>query len=399
MRIGTNIAAMSAYRFLGATTSDIGRAFERLSSGLRINRAADDAAGLAISERMRSQVNGMRQASRNAQDGISLVQTAEGALNETHAMLQRMRTLAVQAANGTLTDSNRAALQKEVDALIEQIDLGARTTQFNGMPLLDGTFADKRLQIGAGAGHTMSLSLGAATAAALRLAPDPDAVDGEVEVNGGAVKQPDLTVPKRLPVRTPFNEKAPGKAWDDWSTLGEAASVVSHTGTPTSGTYTVDGDAGTVSRGGVVVGSISGDGKVVTFADGASVTFDNEVWFDNASASPTGRFTLTAVGPAAALSVATQEDATQSIRRLDTAIATVSGLRSGLGAVQNRLDHTIRNLGVSADNLAAAESRIRDADMARQVMALTRGQILQQASTAMLAQAHQSQRVVLSLLG
>ncbi|WP_210424483.1 flagellin N-terminal helical domain-containing protein [Gephyromycinifex aptenodytis] len=270
LQINTNVAALNAYRNLTGTQGSMQTSLERLSSGLRINRAADDAAGLAISEKLRSQVNGLNQAQSNAQDGVSLIQTAEGALNETHSMLQRMRTLAVQSASDTNTSSDRAAIQKEITALVDEIDSTTTRTEFNGMKLLDGNFTGKKLQIGANADQTMNISIAAMNATGLG-------------VN-------DLTV-------------------------------------------------------------------------------------------------------------GTQADAQTALQTIDTAIGKVSGQRADLGAVQNRLDHTIKNLGVSAENLAASESRIRDTDMAKEMTNFTRSQILQQAGTAMLAQANQSSQGVLRLLG
>jgi flagellin len=243
---------------------------EKLSSGMRINRAGDDAAGLAISEKMRGQIRGLRQASRNAQDGISLIQTAEGALNESHAILQRMRELAVQSANDTNTDADRAELQKEVEALVEELDRIGNNTEFNTQKLLDGTFTGKKVHIGANTGQVL-----------------------EIAVN-------DMTA----------------------SGLG-----------------------------------VSG------------------------------------------VDIATQTGADSAIATIDTAIEKLSEERSQLGAWQNRLEHTIANLDNASENLQAAESRIRDVDMAQEIMAFTKNNILQQAATAMLAQANMAPQSVLQLLG
>ncbi|HDP70608.1 MAG TPA: flagellin FliC [Actinobacteria bacterium] len=269
LRINQNIEAINAHRYLTVTASSLAKSMERLSSGLRINRAADDAAGLAISEKLRSQIRGIQQASRNAQDGISLIQTAEGALNETHSILQRMRELAVQAANGTLTDTDRATLQNEVSALIDEVDRISNATEFNTLKLLDGTSATVTLQVGANTGQTIAVALSAA-------------------------------------------------------------------------------DASTLAIGTVDVSTVSG--------------------------------------------------ALTAIDAIDGAIESISDTRSGLGAAQNRLEHTIANLGVAAENLMASESRVRDADMALEMVTFTRTQILQQAGTAMLAQANLAPQTVLQLL-
>ncbi|GAB79459.1 flagellin [Austwickia chelonae] len=270
LQINTNVAALNAYRNLSGTQGSMNTSLERLSSGLRINRAADDAAGLAISEKLRSQVNGLNQAQANAQDGISLIQTAEGALNETHSILQRMRTLAVQSSSDTNTNSDRAQIQKEVTALISELDGISTRTQFNGMTLVDGSFKDKQLQIGANNGQTMTVTISGVSSTSLT-------------VNG--------------------------------------------------------------------------------------------------------------------LKLDTQTEAAAALTTLDTAINTVSGLRADLGALQNRLQHTVSNLGVSAENLSASQSRIRDTDMAKEMTSFTRSQILQNAGVSMLAQANQAPQSVLKLLG
>lgn len=263
LQINTNVAALNAYRNLSGTQGSQQTSLERLSSGLRINRAADDAAGLAISESLRTQVKGLNQALANAQDGISLVQTAEGAMNEVHAIMQRQRQLAVQAANGTNSTENRSQIQAEVTALDAEITSIAGRTNFNGTSLLGGGSVD--LQVGANASDVMTVNL--ATVAAT------------------------------------------------------------------------------------------------------------------------------------AVDVSTAAGATAAITTLDGTISQLSTDRANLGAVQNRLNHTINNLGVSAENLAASESRIRDADMAKEMTNFSRSQILQQAGVSMLAQANQASQSVLKLLG
>ncbi|MEX2658105.1 MAG: flagellin [Acidimicrobiales bacterium] len=272
MRINQNITAMNAYRNLSVTQGQQSKSLERLSSGFRINRAADDAAGLAISEKLRSQVKGLNTAVANAQNGVSLIQTAEGALNESHAILQRMRELAVQSANDTNTADDRVQIGKEVDALKAELTRIGNNTEFNGQTLLDGSFSGT-LQIGANAGQTLNVTASDMRATALGDTTKIDAID-----------------------------------------------------------------------------------------------------------------------------VTTQTGASSAITSLDAAIEQVSGQRADLGAVQNRLEHTINNLNVASENLAASESRIRDTDMAKEMLAFTRAQILSQAGTAMLAQANQVPQGVLQLL-
>ncbi len=274
LRINQNVSAVNAYRNLAVTDGQMSKSLEKLSSGFRINRAADDAAGLAISEKLRGQVSGLNKASENAQNGISLIQTAEGALNESHSILQRVRELAVQSANDTNTTDDRAQIQKEVDELAKELTRISDTTQYNGQNLLDGSYSSKSFQIGANAGQTLTVSMADMDATALG-------------VNG------------------------------------------------TSGGIDVKTSAATASS---------------------------------------------------------------AITTIDAAIKKVSDERSTLGAQQNRLEHTVNNLNVASENLAASESRIRDTDMAKEMMNFTRSQILSQAGTAMLAQANQAPQGVLSLL-
>ncbi len=272
MRINQNISALNTYSRLTAANVAKSKSLEKLSSGLRINRAGDDAAGLAISEKMRGQIGGLNQAMRNSQDGISLIQTAEGALTETHAMLNRMRDLTIQAANDTNSDEDRAKLQSEVTQLINEITGISERTQFNGMNLLDessGEGGKFTFQIGANAGQTLTIEISKMDAAEL-------GVDG-VQLKGA-------------------------------------------------------------------------------------------------------------------------EEAKDALEAIDKAVEAVSVLRSSLGANQNRLEHTINNLGATSENLSAAESRIRHVDMAEEMMEFTKNNILSQASTAMLAQANQMPNSVLQLL-
>jgi flagellin len=274
IRINTNIVALTAHRHLVRNDEDLGNALERLSSGLRINKAADDAAGLAIAEKMLAQTKGLKQAGQNALDGISMIQTAEGALNETEAILQRMRELSVQAANDTMTVSDRNHIVDELRQLSTEIDRIARTTQFNTQVLLNG---------------------------------------------------------------------------------------------------------GTISQSGITLQIGANSGQIMN------------VLIDTADAQALGVYTTN-------ISVDNPGNASITITNLDDAITKVSSIRSKLGAMINRLQHTIANLNVQGENLSAAESRIRDLDMAAEVAQMTRAQILNQSSTAMLAQANQAPQSILSLL-
>lgn len=286
MQINTNIAALNAHRNLSNTQNDLSKSLEKLSSGLRINRAADDAAGLSISEGLRSQVNGMNVAARNAQDGIAVIQTAEGALTEVHSILQRMRDLAVQAGNDSNNAESRTAIKTEIDGLASELNRIGANTEFNGINLMDGS--SKSFQIGANG--------------------------NEAGANVSNVITVDLT---------------------NLATALDGVATLESTGADLTATITVD----------------------------------------------------------------TQANAALAIEAIDTAIGNISTSRAELGAKQNRFESAINSLNVSRENLQAAESRIRDVDMAAEMVNFTRSNILSQAGTAMLAQANQSNQGVLQLLG
>ncbi len=301
MRINQNIAAFNAYRNLSTTQNQLGKSLEKLSSGFRINRAADDAAGLVKSEGLRAEIRGTNQAVRNAQDGVSMVQTAEGALNEVHAILQRIRELAVSAANAT---SDGSAEQAEVDELMKELGAIGDRTSFAGENILGGAAGEKTFHVGAGATDTLAVTFQALSDGSGALATGVgDLFElGGIDFTAGVYDGTDL----------------------DWGSFAD-----------------------------IDVSQVGDDGT---------------------------------------------HGATQAIVVLDAAIEAVSTQRSNLGATQNRLEHTIANLQVAAENLSASESRIRDADMAQEMVSFTRSQILQQAGTAMLAQANQVPQSVLSLL-
>ncbi|MEJ9151443.1 MULTISPECIES: flagellin [Bacillus] len=333
MIINHNIAALNTLNRLNIATNAQSKSMEKLSSGLRINRAGDDAAGLAISEKMRAQIRGLDQASRNAQDGISLIQTAEGALNETHSILQRMRELAVQAANDTNTDTDRQELQKEVNQLANEITRIGNNTEFNTKKLLDGNFTGT-FQIGANSGQNLSISINDMRAEALK-------------------------------VGTEYTVKNSGAA----NLLMSGTSVIAQ--------WVSGGDASTGVAGFYTSGDSSSLSKLV-FAS------DNKL--SSGSSVEVG------------IKISSQSEADDAITIIDKAIEKVSAERSKLGATQNRLEHTINNLSTSSENLTAAESRIRDVDMAKEMMEQTKASILAQAAQAMLAQANQQPQGVLQLL-
>lgn len=345
MIINHNISALNTYRQLTVNTTAASKSLEKLSSGYRINRAADDAAGLAISEKMRGQIRGLAQAQRNAQDGISLIQTAEGALNESHAILQRMRELAVQAANDTYTVEDRAKLQAEVDQLAEELTRIADTTEFNTSKLLNGTF-EGTFHIGANQGQNISIKIGNMDAESLGLVFTATKVTDIVE--------------------------------DDNITIDGVV-------------YTGNGLRDSNDN----VVAVQVEGKYYRIAD---VKHDGK---NDEFVAKDGAVALAANADddyVLAVDISTQTTADAAITTINNALEKVSEQRSALGAVQNRLEHTINNLGATEENLTAAESRIRDVDMAKEMMEFTKNNILTQAAQSMLAQANQQPQGVLQLL-
>ncbi|TSI07325.1 flagellin [Lysinibacillus sp. BW-2-10] len=385
MRINHNIAALNTSRQLGAANNNQAKSMEKLSSGLRINRAGDDAAGLAISEKMRAQVRGLDQASSNAQDGISLIQTAEGALNETHSILQRMRELAVQSSNDTNTDTDREELQKEVDQLISEIDRIGNTTEFNTKKLLNG-------ELKGVVNEAAKVTINEASDAAL--------FTGASAVSAANLKNNTIN----LVIDKASTAGATATYTIRWTDAAGNSGTVTQTGN-TAGTVRVGGtgnDAVVVS-----VGALSTDdlGKEVTVtARKAEVNLDDEslTYQIGANSSQTMRVSIEDMRSSALnvdqIDVSSSGAAEASISAINKAIEDVSAQRSKLGAFQNRLEHTINNLGTSSENLTAAESRIRDVDMAKEMMNQTKESILAQASQAMLAQANQKPQAVLQLL-
>jgi flagellin len=393
LSVNTNIAALNAYRNLSATQNDLGKSLEKLSSGLRINRAADDAAGLAISEGLRAQIGGTTQAVRNAQDGISVVQTAEGALTETHSILQRMRTLSVQASNeGGLSDTAKSNIQDELGELKTELTRIADTTQFNGKKLLDGKY------------------------------------DGSFQVGANTSAQDKINVKIQTGNGQGLGAVGLGVANVDVTTVSANATSVANTTDAASGTagvktlgaavdYTADNVKNfTDLNGTVTIGSKSLDLKSVdytgvTTSAGAVTALNNALTAKFGTGAATAAATATGITLTGAATTGTAAEvaateigfkqasgADDAIDLIDAAITSVSSVRSGLGAVQNRFDHTINNLNVAVENLTASESRIRDTDMASEMVSYTRASILSQAGTAMLAQAKNLPQSVLQLL-
>jgi flagellin len=387
MRINHNIAALNTYRQLSANNTNTSKAIEKLSSGLRINRAGDDAAGLAISEKMRGQIRGLEMASKNAQDGVSLIQTAEGALSETHSILQRIRELAVQSANDTNDISDRGQLQKEVKALIDEVDRIAKNTEFNGKVLLDGSL---------GLGLTGEISETSNAAAIELVDAGTLALGSEIAVTQtityGAAEGSEFT---KIEFSFTVGEGTP--VIFDFTKAELEAGTTSKEKVVDGATFSIEvadamalaGSTGQDAEGPTDVGTLTYADNSLIFHIGANEGQNLKLGINDLSAEALN------IG---AVDISTQANADAAISTIQSAIDDVSKQRSFLGATQNRLEHTIANLGTAAENLTAAESRIRDVDMAKEIMEFTKTTILTQAAQAMLAQANQQPQGVLQLL-
>ncbi len=398
MIIQHNLPAMNAHRQLGINNNNVAKSLEKLSSGFRINKAGDDAAGLAISEKMRGQISGLKQASRNAQDGISLIQTAEGALQETHSILQRMRELSVQSANGTYQDDvDRENINKEVQALKSEIDRISTSTHYNGVQLLDGSIGGPELSATANA----TVGVTGISVSGGNLKETTDAMIVASTGASGALTGATIGTTKFDNEGTAAATTGVTFSYDN-STPGTtiATAIVDKT-TATAQeaeqwegvkiTVTYDPKA-TVTPGVMAATDFTKASRGVTFQIGANGKADQRVTLDVTDQSSAGLGVDT-------INLGTRENANDAIDLIDNAINSVSGTRADLGALQNRLEHTINNLGVASENLTAAESRIRDVDMASEMMNYTKNNILNQAAQAMLAQANTLPQGVLQLLG
>lgn len=394
MVVQHNLTAMNSNRQLGVTTSAQAKSAEKLSSGYRINRAGDDAAGLKISEKMRSQVRGLNRASTNAQDGVSLIQTAEGALNEAHSILQRMNELAVQGANDTNENIDREAINEELDALTTELDRISSTTQFNKQNLLDGSFKNKKLQVGANADQNIEISIGSMNAKTLGLKDVSGTIEKTAQegVNPVAIKYQGMSYTYR-----------PKSSLDK-----NTANAISVFKKQLSGKYTPANYAAQFENGKVfykslvndktystVSKAVAGDVSAAKQAMSADVKKNINTYLQTSAVTAKALSSYTQNGNAR---VDTYEMANNSITAIQDAINKVSSQRSALGALQNRLEHTIANLDNVAENTQAAESRIRDTDMASEMVEYSKNNILAQAGQSMLAQSNQSTQGVLSLL-
>ncbi len=382
LSVNSNAVSLNAQRNLGVNQSSLATSMQRLSSGMRVNSAKDDAAGLAISERMGAQVRGLNVAARNANDGISLAQTAEGALGKVGDMLQRMRELAVQSVNATNSTSDRTALQAEVAQLKEEIQRIADTTKFNGTKLLDGSFTDQAFQVGANAGETITLA-GVADADLVALGSLQTAADTYTQTLG-ALTVTDGALATSLDINgiTVSIGALGGRTAGDALTALVAAFATAKTNNAT--------ELGNVSM--AADGAITSTDATLTTASLTNVTGITAGTTNGtvvAGASETGIANLT---------IATADAAAYAITAIDTALSAVNTARGTLGAVQSRFENAVSNIQVTAENLSAARGRIVDADFAAETANMSRAQILQQAGTAMVAQANQLPQQVLQLL-
>jgi flagellin len=480
--INSNISSLNAQRNLNTSQNALSVSLQRLSSGLRVNSAKDDAAGLAISERMTAQVRGLNQAARNANDGISLAQTAEGALGEIGNNLQRLRELAIQSANGTNSASDRASLQAETAQLTAEITRVAGQTQFNGLNLLDGSFTSQTFQVGANANQTISVS-SIADSRSSALGSHVLVADGTITgnvvtaasgaVTNGVTAETDLTITTNAGTTSAISYAANAGADAVATAINSAAGTLGVTATATNsaviaslshaGTVTfslnnqaisvvvadqndlsnvisaINGVQGTTGVTAAFTSTSSKASITLTTTDGRNIEFEDYTNSGNATASvsfggttltegtavsavKTGTISLSSTqGPiatanasaevfagagvnnssflsVAALDISTASGAQSAIGALDSALTQINSSRGALGAYQNRFTSAIANLSTTAENISAARSRIQDADFAAETASLTRNQILQQAGTAMLAQANALPQNVLTLI-
>jgi flagellin len=402
MRINHNIGAMNTHRQLTGNTSAQSKSIEKLSSGLRINRAGDDAAGLAISEKMRGQIRGLDQAGRNAQDSISLIQTAEGALNETHSILQRMRELAVQSSNDTNTDADRTELQNEIKQLRTEIDRIGNTTEFNTKKLLDGSAKGvTEAVVGTGSvNNNSSVTVSKTNIDAFNTALGTTGTDSAVNGAYMIVKTAEAT----SGTFTAADFKIVGPDGTELAGTDTTKLTLASGGITTVAGATTNTGTATLTVGGL--GNMKvGESLTLVFgkAESASSDLGSSIMTQiGANAGQTAFISISDMRSSALgvsnLDISSKFGAQTAIETVNNAIQKVSSQRSSLGAMQNRLEHTINNLGTASENLTAAESRIRDVDMAKEMMEQTKNSILSQAAQAMLAQANQQPQGVLQLL-
>jgi flagellin len=397
--INTNIASLNAQRNLGLSATSLATSMQRLSSGLRVNSAKDDAAGLAISERMNTQVKGLTVAARNANDGISLAQVAEGALGKVGDMLQRMRELAVQSSNATNSKSDREALQAEVAQLRDEIDRVAKQTTFNGTKILDGSFSGAVFQVGANSGDNITVgALTNTTAKGLSSVNyGTSTLSGIAAAGVTGLNATTSSLQITLDGVT-TNLGTLAKASSAQERMGQVVEAINRKSTDTGITAFLVGDAVKGFSIEIRSGKIDATGNAIT---GAGVVFSgfavSTTGFANASIIVTAA-TGTGVTGVDTVDVSTQPNAWVALKKIDSAIDQVNSSRASLGALQSRFESSVANIDIMVENVAASRGRIVDADFAKETANLSRTQILQQAGTAMVAQANQLPQQVLQLL-
>jgi flagellin len=392
LSVVTNSASLNAQRNLSKSGEGLATSMQRLSSGMRINSAKDDAAGMQIANRMTSQIKGLAVAQRNANDGISMAQTAEGAMQESSNILQRMRELSLQSANGSNSDGDRAALQKEVSALQTELTRIAETTSFGGKNLLDGTFGTQAFQVGSNSGESITVGLRDISSDTLGSTQN-FAVTGTLAattlanaIAGAAAGEvtADLTFS--------YKENATAAVQEisvDLSAVTDAASMTSALNA------SLNGLGLSVATGGVITGNLD-DG-------GATLTLAGTTWSNSAASAGSGTVAVAATAASTSfvddINISSSVGSSEAIAIIDNALAEINNSRANLGAVQNRFSHTISNLANVQENVSASRSRIEDTDFAKETAQMTKNQILQQAGTSILAQANQIPQAAISLIG
>ncbi|NAW66043.1 flagellin [Photobacterium halotolerans] len=377
--VNTNVSAMTAQRYLNKASEGLSQSMERLSTGSRINSAKDDAAGLQISNRLIAQTRGLNVAMRNANDGISIAQTAEGAMQESTSILQRMRDLSLQSANGANSDDDRVAIQEEITALQDELNRIAETTSFGGRKLLNGTFGEAAFQVGADAGEAIVVGLDSVRA-------DEAKMGGSLLVSTNTI-QPDATLAAdtniELSVTAADGTVTPvaiGLVGGD--DVEEIATRINGQNGLINASVTEKGELQLVSSDGTV-GVTNGALSMIN-SDGTTVAGDIAGTATDITVSE--------------INVSTAGGAQRAVPLIDSALKYIDSMRADLGAKQNRLTHTINNLANTSENVSASNSRIRDTDFAKETTEMTKNQILQQASTSILAQAKQIPQSALNLL-
>ncbi len=382
INVNTNVSAMTAQRYLNKASNDLNTSMERLSSGNKINSAKDDAAGLQISNRLTSQSRGLEVAMRNANDGISIAQTAEGAMNESTSVLQRMRDLAIQSANGTNSDAERAALNEESTALQDELNRIAETTSFGGRRLLNGTFGDASFQIGSNAGEAMIMGLTSIRADDSRM--------GGITFMSESGKDKNWQVKPENSDLTIVIPRDPAEVKD-----GESDEIQININAKTGddieevATY-INGQSDLVNA------SVTEDGKLQVFV--AKPNIHGEISFSGGLASDLGINDEPIKTTVQDIDLTSVQGSQNAISVLDSALQYVDSQRADLGAKQNRLMHSINNLANVQENVNASNSRIKDTDFAKETTQMTKAQILQQAGTSILAQAKQLPSAATQLL-